>query len=72
MFSKTAHLSSAVEVGSAKNGTTRSWLNVSDIFAHVGIPDSQWNAAIKDLRARCILERQGESRCARYRISESY
>lgn len=49
----------------------RSWLSKSDILAYVGIPDGLWNAAINDLLARGTVERQGERRSARYRISES-
>jgi len=49
----------------------RSWLSKSDILAYVDIPDGQWNAAINDLLARGTVERQGERRGARYRISES-
>lgn len=49
----------------------RSWLSKSDILAYVDIPDGQWNAAINDLLARGSVERQGERRSARYRISES-
>lgn len=49
----------------------RSWLSKSDILAYVDIPDGQWNAAINDLLARGTIERQGERRSARYRISES-
>lgn len=49
----------------------RTWLSKSDILAYVDIPDGQWNAAINDLLARGIVERQGERRGARYRISES-
>lgn len=49
----------------------RSWLSKSDILAYVDIPDGQWNAAINDLLARGKVERQGERRGARYRISES-
>lgn len=49
----------------------RSWLSKSDILAYVDIPDGQWNAAITDLLARGTVERQGERRGARYRISES-
>ena len=48
-----------------------SWLSKSDILADIDIPDGQWNAAINDLLARGIIERQGERRGARYRISES-
>jgi hypothetical protein len=51
--------------------TRRSWLSKSDILAYVDIPDGQWNAAINDLLARGTVERQGERRSARYRISES-
>ena len=51
--------------------TRRSWLSKSDILAYVDIPDGQWNAAINDLLARGTVERQGERRGARYRISES-
>ncbi|SDF26316.1 Eco57I restriction-modification methylase domain-containing protein [Limimaricola pyoseonensis] len=49
----------------------RSWLSKSDILAYVDIPDGQWNAAINDLLARGTVERKGERRSARYRISES-
>lgn len=49
----------------------RSWLSKSDIIAYLDIPDAQWNAAINDLLARGIVERQGARRGARYRISES-
>lgn len=49
----------------------RSWLSKSDILAYVDIPYGQWNAAINDLLARDTVERQGERRSARYRISES-
>lgn len=49
----------------------RSWLSKSDILAYVDILDGQWNAAINDLLARGTVERQGERRSARYRISES-
>lgn len=49
----------------------RSWLSKSDILAYVDIPDGQWNAAINDLLALGTVERQGERRSARYRISES-
>ncbi|MDP5306214.1 Eco57I restriction-modification methylase domain-containing protein [Paracoccus spongiarum] len=49
----------------------RAWLSKSDILAYVDIPDGQWNAAINDLLARGTVERQGERRGARYRISES-
>ncbi len=49
----------------------RSWLSKSDILAHVDIPDGQWNAAINDLLERGTVERKGERRGARYRISES-
>ncbi len=49
----------------------RSWLSKSDILAYVDIPDGQWNAAINDLLARGTVERQGERRGTRYRISES-
>jgi hypothetical protein len=49
----------------------RSWLSKSDILAYVDIPDGQWNSAINDLLARGTVERQGERRSARYRISES-
>jgi len=47
------------------------WHGKADILAYVGMPDGQWNAAINDLLARGIVERQGERRGARYRISES-
>lgn len=47
------------------------WLSKSEILAYVDIPDGQWNAAINDLLARGTVERQGERRGARYRISES-
>ena len=49
----------------------RSWMSKSDILANVDIPDGQWNTAINDLLARGTVERQGERRGARYRISES-
>lgn len=49
----------------------RAWLSKSDILAYVDIPDGQWNAAINDLLERGSVERQGERRSARYRISES-
>jgi len=49
----------------------RSWMSKSDILAYVDIPDGQWNAAINDLLENGIVERQGERRGARYRISES-
>ena len=49
----------------------RSWLSKSDILAYVDIPDGQWNAAINDLMACGTVERQGEHRSTRYRISES-
>ncbi|NGQ93368.1 hypothetical protein G5V65_21000, partial [Rhodobacter sp. HX-7-19] len=49
----------------------RSWLSKSEILAYVDIPDGQWNAAINDLLARGTVERQGERRGARYRMSES-
>lgn len=49
----------------------RSWLSKADILAYVEMPHGQWNAAINDLLARGIVERQGERRGARYRISES-
>lgn len=48
-----------------------SWMSKSDILAVVDIPDGQWNAAINDLLARGTVERQGERRGTRYRISES-
>jgi hypothetical protein len=47
------------------------WLSKSDILADIDIPDGQWNAAINDLLSRGTVERQGERRGARYRISES-
>ena len=49
----------------------RAWLSKLDILAYVDIPDGQWNSAINDLLARGTVERQGERRGARYRISES-
>ena len=49
----------------------RSWLSKSDILAYVDIPDGHWNIAINELLAGGIVERQGERRSARYRISES-
>ncbi|WP_160321239.1 Eco57I restriction-modification methylase domain-containing protein [Prosthecomicrobium hirschii] len=49
----------------------RTWLSKSDILAYVDIPDGQWNAAINELLASGTVERQGERRGARYRISES-
>jgi hypothetical protein len=50
--------------------TRRSWLSKSDILADVDVPDGHWNAAINDLIARGRIERQGERRGARYRITE--
>lgn len=47
------------------------WHSKSDIVAATSITDGQWNAAINDLLSRGIVERQGERRGARYRISES-
>jgi Fic family protein len=49
----------------------RTWLSKADILAYVDIPANQWTAAINDLLASGILERHGERRSARYRISES-
>jgi len=43
------------------------WLAKSEILAAISIPDIQWNAAISDLIARGMVERQGERRGARYR-----
>lgn len=47
-----------------------SWQSKSDILAYVNITDGQWSAAINDLLARGTIERHGERRGARYRISE--
>lgn len=48
-----------------------SWASKSEVLALADIADGQWNAAINDLLARGTVERQGERRGARYRISES-
>ena len=49
--------------------TQDSWLSRSDILTHVDIPEGQWSAAIKELLESGAVERQGERRGARYRIS---
>lgn len=48
-----------------------SWLSKSEILEMSGLEAGKWNAAINDLLARGKVERQGERRGARYRISES-
>lgn len=67
----TSGVSSAADKIVSHLKARRSWLSKSDILAYVDIPDGQWNAAINDLLARGTVERQGERRGARYRISES-
>lgn len=47
--------------------THRAWHAKADILAATGLTDGQWNAAIADLVARGLIERQGERRGARYR-----
>ena len=48
------------------------WHAKSGILAATGISDGEWNAAIADLLAGGLVERQGERRGARYRaISKS-
>lgn len=51
-----------------KSGT---WLSKSEVLQLSGVDASKWNSAINDLMARGIVERQGERRGARYRISQS-
>lgn len=43
------------------------WLAKGDILTGSSISDDQWSAAINDLIARGMIERQGERRGARYR-----
>lgn len=45
------------------------WHAKADILAATGLTDSQWNAAIADLIADGRVERQGERRGARYRVT---
>ena len=47
-----------------------SWLSKSDIIQMSGVEPNKWNAAIKDLLSRGIVERQGERRGARYRFTK--
>lgn len=65
------HMSAVAEKIVSHLKARRSWMSKSDILAYVDIPDGQWNAAINDLLARGTVERQGERRGARYRITES-
>jgi len=46
-----------------------SWHAKADILTATGLTDSQWNAAITDLVARGLVERQGERRGARYQAT---
>jgi hypothetical protein len=45
------------------------WYAKGDLLAATGLSDGQWNAAIADLTARGLVERQGERRGARYRAA---
>ena len=45
------------------------WHAKADVLAATGITDGQWNAAITDLVARGLVERQGERRGARYQAT---
>jgi hypothetical protein len=49
--------------------TNSGWHAKADVLAATGITDGQWNAAINDLIAGRRVERQGQRRGARYRIS---
>lgn len=51
--------------------TCPGWHAKADILAATGITDGQWNTAIADLLADGQVERQGERRGARYRLSGS-
>lgn len=47
------------------------WQSKADVVAAIGITDSQWNVAIAELLASGRIERQGERRGAKYRITEA-
>ena len=46
------------------------WHSKSEIIEQTSLPESQWNSVINKLLARGVVERQGERRGARYRITE--
>ena len=48
------------------------WHAKSDILAATDITDGQWNTAINELRAGGRVERQGERRGARYRLTTDF
>lgn len=71
MDSQISYFFSAPEWASMPVGANCLWLGKSDTRACVEIHDAQSSTAINDLLARGTVERQGERRSARYRISES-
>ncbi len=46
------------------------WCSKADIVATLGIDDHTWNTAISDLLDRGLVERQGERRGTRYRLTD--
>lgn len=71
MDSQISYFFSAPEWASMPVRVNCLWLGKSDTRACVEIHDAQLSIAINDLLARGTVERQGERRSARYRISES-
>lgn len=71
MNSQIFYFFSAPAWASMPGGANCHWLGKLGTRACVEILVGQWSIAINDLLARGTVERQGERRSARYRISES-
>jgi hypothetical protein len=70
-FGPNLHANDSTEKILTALASSSQWLAKSDVLAAAGITDSQWNAAILDLVSGGKVERQGERRGARYRITRN-